>query len=564
MSVFVSFQIHSQSYFNRLDTIKFLNSAVTIHNDTVYAVGDMWNNQVRAVSITKHDMDGVLLIRDTLSSSSEFTSTASLHSSASNLYIASTYSSSPPFENSTWDIYLTKHDYSLDGLSWSTELGGNTTEQPNAILEVDNSIYISATTNSFGAGLGDFYLIKTDTNGNVIWDNTYGSSKNEIAWSITSTQDGNLLLSGNKKIISPDWDIYLVMVDTAGNLLWEKSYGTNWNDYYGGSSSTYDHSFLIYRNEDRTSQNTRSGFLEKLDGKGNLIWSKEFVQNDYSVFPFSVPLENEDGTIMVLNHAKNNSGNLIIKLHKLDPFGNVLWTKEFYTNPNKNQYIYDIKPTADSGYVMAGSARDSNLVQSGWLIKTNCNGEEDIQHPLTPSPCYEYDCTQYPIDANFTTSDFIVDLADGGEVTFENSSSNTTSRVWNFGDGSKEYTDGLITHTFTQEGIYEVQLIVFHTTCSDTFSLQIEVTNTANITTHNALEKEISLYPNPNKGSFILANNTNQSMAYNIYNAMGKLVFQGNVSSLAKTNLDLNLLPGVYIIDIQQNSSILTRKMVVR
>lgn len=561
MSVFVGLQVHSQSYFNRLDTIKFLNNTAVIQNDTIYVAGDMWNDQVRAVNISKHSMNGGLLEQDTLSPSTEFSTTPLVFSVNNNLYISCAYSNIYPFESSTWDILLAKYK---NQYLWTNTYGGSITEQPNEIINKNNSIYISATTNSFGAGLGDFYLIKTDTNGNVIWENTYGSSKNEIAWSITSTQDGNLLLSGHKKIVSPDWDIYLVMVDTAGNLLWEKSYGTSMNDYGGFATSTYDHSFIVYRNVNDGNGGNTVGYVEKLDGKGNIIWSKNFPYNTLSSFSWAKPIENSDGTFLVTASVKNSNDKMIGKIYKLDPYGNMLWTKEYYTNPNMNQYIYDIKATDDSGYVMAGSARDSNLVQSGWLIKTNCNGEEGVQHILTSSPCDEYDCTQYPIDANFTASDFIVDLADGGEVTFENSSSNTTSRVWDFGDGSKAFTDGQVTHTFTQEGVYEVQLIVFHATCSDTFSLQIEVTNTANITTHTALEKEISLYPNPNKGNFILANNTNQSMDFSVYDAMGKMVFQGDVSSSGKTNLDLNLLPGVYMVNLNQNGTVVNKKMVVR
>ena len=561
MSVFVGFQVHSQNYFNRLDTIKFLNTAVDIKNDTIYAAGDMWNDQVRAVNISMHGLDGDLLGQDTLSSSSQFSSTPRIYSNENSLYISSTYSEEYPFENFTWDILLTKY---TNQFPWTQFYGGNITEQPNGILEKDNAIYLSATTNSFGAGSGDFYLIKTDTNGNVIWEKTYGSSQNEIAWSITPTQDGNLLLSGHKNIIASDWDIYLVMVDTAGNLLWEKNYGTSLNDYGGLSTATYDHSVIVYRNVNDGNGGSTVGHVEKVDSQGNIIWSKSFPYNNLSSFSWAKPIENKDGTLLVTASVKNSNGTMIGKIYKLDPFGNTLWTKEYFTRPDESQYIYDIKPT-DSGYVMCGSAFAlGGNFQQGWLFKTNCNGEEGVQHTLTPSPCDEYDCTQYPIDASFIASDFIVDLADGGEVTFENLSSNTTSRVWDFGDGSKAYTDGQVTHTFTQEGIYDVELIVFHATCSDTFSLQIEVTNTTNITTHAALENEVMIYPNPNNGRFTLANNTNKTMDFSIYNSIGKMVLQGDVSSSTQTKVNLNVQPGVYLINLQQNNSILTKKMIVR
>jgi PKD repeat protein len=354
------------------------------------------------------------------------------------------------------------------------------------------------------------------------------------------------------------------MVDTAGHLLWEKNYGTSWNEYGGLATSTYDHSFIVYRNMNNGSGGNTVGYVEKLDGKGNLIWSKSFPYNTHSSFIYGNPIENSDGTLTLSASVRNTDDKRIGLMLKLDPFGNTLWTKEYYTTPTMNQYIYDIKPTPDGGYVLAGSARDSNLVQSGWLIKTNCNGEEDVQHPITATPCDEYDCTQYPITAEFTPSAFTIDLVDGGEVIFENSSSNTTSRVWSFGDDTKVYTDGEVTHTYTQAGIYEVQLIVFHAMCSDTFTLQIEVTNTVGITTHTALEKEVTLYPNPNNGAFTLQNNTNQPLSVSVYDAMGKVVFQDSAQSAAQTNFSLAIPAGVYMVNLHQNGTIVTKKMVVR
>ncbi|MDX1651015.1 MAG: hypothetical protein R3277_00875 [Brumimicrobium sp.] len=341
MSALVVIRVHSQSYFNQLDSIKVISSAVAIQNDTIYTAGDMWNDQVRAVNISRHKMNGDLIGHDTLSTSSEFSTAPKIFSDDNNnIYISSTFSDVYPFDNYTWDILLTKYK---NQFQWTQMYGGNVTEQPNGILEIDNYVYLSATTNSFGSGFGDFYLIKTDTNGNVIWENTYGSSKNEIAWSIASTQNGNLLLSGHKNINSPDWDIYLVMVDTAGNLLWEKNYGTSMNDYGGLAISTNDHSFIVYRNVNEGNGGNTVGNVEKLDGKGNIIWSKNFPNNTLSSFSWAKPIENRDGTFLVTASVKNSNDKMIGKIYKLDPFGNTIWTKEYYTNPNTSQYIYDIK-----------------------------------------------------------------------------------------------------------------------------------------------------------------------------------------------------------------------------
>jgi hypothetical protein len=564
VSVFVGFQIHSQSYFNVLDSSSFGNARIVYDNNYYYCSGAVYNpSGSGAIVLSKYTLNGVNVLSDTFTVDGVISMGGNIAKVEDNLYLFNIINEVIPYEPINNNLQLNKMDQSFN-LNFSTSFGGSDKEYTSDILVVNERLYLLGSTNSFGAGKADYYLIKTDTNGNVIWENTYGSTQFETPFSITPTQDDNLLLSGHKNINSPDWDIYLVMVDTAGNLLWEKEYGTSMNDYGGLASSTYDHSFIVYRNVNDGNGGNTVGYVEKLDGKGNIIWSKSFPNNTLSSFSWAKPIENSDGTFLVTASVKNTSDKMIGKIYKLDPFGNTLWIKEYYTNPNTNQYIYDVKATADSGYVIAGSARDSNLVMRAWLIKTNCNGEEGVQHPLTTTPCDEYDCTQYPIDASYTASELIVDLADGGEVTFENLSANTTSRVWDFGDGSQLYTDGQVAHTFTQEGIYEVQLIVFHATCSDTFSLEIEVTNTANITTHKALDKNVQLYPNPNNGSFTLQNNTDQLLNFTIHDAMGKMVSQGDISSSTQTNLSLSVPQGVYMVSLQQNGTMVTKKMVVR
>jgi PKD repeat protein len=564
LSVLVVMQVHSQSYFNQLNNVAFAHGKIIADQDYFYISGAVYNPSGSGSTVlSKYTTNGVHILSDTFSTDGIITMNGQLCLLENSIYLFNIVNEIIPYNAVNNNLQLTKLNKEFIS-DLSIPLGGTSEDNAIGILEHYDDLYLVGSTNSFGAGLGDFYLIKIDTNGNVLWEQTYGSSQHENAFSITPTQDGNLLLSGHKQIEGSDWDIYMVMVDTAGNQLWEKNYGTSWNDYGGRSTTTFDHSFIVYRNQHKTIQNTRSGFIEKLDSKGEIIWSKEFIQNDYSVFEFSTPIENEDGTIMVVNHVKNNEGKLIIKIHKLDPFGNTLWTKEYYTREDISQYIYDIKSTDDGGYVMCGSAfpLDTNI-QHAWLIKTNCNGEEGVQHPLTTTPCDEYDCTLYPIDASFTASDLTIDLVDGGEVVFDNLSANTTSRVWDFGDGTKVYTDGQVTHTYTQEGIYDVQLIVFHATCSDTFSLQIEVTNTANITTHTALYELVKIYPNPNDGNFVLQNNTNQPLSIIITDALGKTIWQ-KTNALSQTNIALEVAFGVYTVSVFQNGSVVHHKIVVR
>jgi PKD repeat protein len=552
----------AQSEFNIVDPKCFLYSNIALDNEIFYVVGDFWNDQKRSVSVIKYN-NANEIIYDTITNNSDFSSSARIGFKNDKIYITAVFSSLPPFDSESKDILGVSYNLNLNKL-WTNLYGGTQVDQPYALLVKDSSLYLMNTTNSFGAGNGDFYLIKTDLEGNVLWEKTYGSDKNEIGFSITETQDGNLLISGHRRIEGINWNIYLVLVDADGNVLWEKDYGGNLNDYAGLATATYDHSFIVYRNVNDGNNGPTVGYVEKLDGNGNLIWSKAFPYNTLSSFSWAKAVENSDGTIITTAVVRNELNRAIAKIYKLDPSGNILWTKEYFTRPDAGQYIYDVKAMEDGGYVMCGSAfpPDTN-VQHGWLLRTNCFGEEGVQHPITTDACEQYDCSQFPITAYFEADVLSVDLADGGVVNFNNASQNTTSRVWSFGDGQIQYSAANLTHTFTQEGIYDVQLIVYHAKCSDTFSLQIEVTNTANITTNKALEELVRYYPNPNNGTFTLENNTNQAVQCEILDAMGKKI-AANTYQSGQFVVNLTVPAGIYFIKTSQNGSELIQKMVVR
>jgi hypothetical protein len=551
VSILVSWHVYSQSYYNQLYTGSATHGRIALSDNNIFCTGAVYNpSGSGSVTLTKYDLLGQLIIHDTFSIDGIVTAGAHIYLLSNDFYMANIVSDTPPYSSSSWNIQFSKLNTSFIQ-NWNQTFGGNQTDQPFEIIEKDNFLYIIATTNSFGAGNGDYYVIKTDLSGNIIWEQTYGTSSNELLWGALKTDDGNLILTGVKKITNVDYNLFYIKIDTSGQVIWEREYNYGINDYSGYGITLHDHNFLTYHNLDDGNGGTSVAFVKKLDGNGDLLWSKSFPYNTLSSFTnFSRPIENSDGTIIISNTCENSNGIMINRLIKLDLFGNTLWEKEYFTRPDLPQYIYDIKPTSDSGYIMCGSAFpvDTNI-QHAWLVKTNCNGEDGVQHPITGTPCEQYDCTQFPIDANFMVSSLTVDLAIGGVATFENNSSNATSRIWNFGDGNMDYTDSILSHTYTQVGTYEVQLIVFHGMCSDTMTQTIELINTTGVE-DLMLETGITIYPNPSNGNFTVKLKNGINGTLKIIDLLGRvhetLVF--NKSNLVYPIIGLP--QGIYLVEI--------------
>ncbi|MCL0066066.1 hypothetical protein M1N79_04230, partial [Dehalococcoidia bacterium] len=97
---------------------------------------------------------------------------------------------------------------------------------------------ITGSTTSFGAGKDDFWLIKTDPQGNKEWSQTFGSCEGDWAWSVRQTTDGGFIVAGGttKAYVrpvpmgvpppTPITDIWVVRTDPYGNLQWTKTFGT--------------------------------------------------------------------------------------------------------------------------------------------------------------------------------------------------------------------------------------------------------------------------------------------------------------------------------------------------
>lgn len=125
------------------------------------------------------------------------------------------------------DLYIVK--YNLSGsYQWSQAVGGaGIDEAYDIIQDTDGNLVATGYTSSYGAGIGDMYLIKFDSNGNLLWTSTYGNSLNGWGWQLIQASDGNYVVAGMYVPTggSGASDAIMVKFDTNGNLLWKKNYG---------------------------------------------------------------------------------------------------------------------------------------------------------------------------------------------------------------------------------------------------------------------------------------------------------------------------------------------------
>jgi len=122
------------------------------------------------------------------------------------------------------DVWLIKTDLSGNML-WNNTYGGIEREYGTSLIQTDDGYVIAGTTESFGAGGRDFWLFKTDANGVMLWNQTYGGSGRDEGMSVIETSDGDLVVFGFTCSFDANGDFWLIKTDMYGVEKWDQVYG---------------------------------------------------------------------------------------------------------------------------------------------------------------------------------------------------------------------------------------------------------------------------------------------------------------------------------------------------
>jgi hypothetical protein len=177
------------------------------------------------------------------------------------------------------DIFLIKTDAN-GNIIWSKTYGGTYWDYARSVQQTSDGGYIVAgVTGSFGAGWDDIFLIKTDANGNISWAKTYGGTYDDHAYSVQQTSDGGYIVAGyTKSFGAGNVDFFLIKTDANGNIIWAKTYGGTYDDHAYSVQQTSDGGYIVAGETNSFGAAWYDIFLIKTDANGN-IGSCSIVQN---------------------------------------------------------------------------------------------------------------------------------------------------------------------------------------------------------------------------------------------------------------------------------------------
>ena len=159
---------------------------------------------------------------------------------------------------------------------WVKLYGGSLDDEAAAIVQTgDGGYVIAGTTSSFGAGSADFWLIKTDADGNVQWNQTYAGPEADVAQAMVRTSDSGYVIAGKTNSFGAgDSDFWLIKVDSSGSMQWNKTYGQTTTEVANFVIQTSDGGYTLAGYMENGTDN--DGWLVKTDSSGNMQWNRKF------------------------------------------------------------------------------------------------------------------------------------------------------------------------------------------------------------------------------------------------------------------------------------------------
>ena len=317
--------------------------------------------------------------------------------------------------------------------AWAKSAGGIDSDNGSRIeTDLNGNVFVSgffqSATIDFGnttltnssPGSNDYFLVKFDQDGNVIWAISAGGDLDDEIYGLSIDTGGNIIVTGrfNSSILpigtttlvnSGIYDIFTVKYDPDGNVLWAKKSGGSLKDE-GLSASTdlnnniivtgfFSSSTITFGSSNLYTAGGADMFIVKYDPNGNVLWAKS--EGGTGIDYGTCASTDNSGNIFVTGFFASSSilfGSTLVNnsnqsctdvfLLKYDSNGNILWVKtaggsnhevgsSLETDNNGNVILvgYYISPTVAFGTTTLTNVGTAST-NDGFVVKYNSNGQE--------------------------------------------------------------------------------------------------------------------------------------------------------------------------------------------
>jgi hypothetical protein len=277
------------------------------------------------------------------------------------------------FGNGFIDFYLVKINADGD-LVWENHYGGYDDDYAlSAALTRDGGIIMAGWTKSFGAGGTDIYVVRTDPDGNIVFQQTYGGSRDDTAKCIIEASDGSFVVCGSTQSFDSGYtsDAYVIHISSSGSLIWSHRSGGVMNDGATCIVQTAEKEFA-FTGWTGDADGNHDIYVEKINWQGETLWSQGYspgIDNQ----GVSI-IESADHDLVVAGYTFLNPVYLEVYLMKLSGSGSLIWERNYGSN------VWEVgscvRQAPDNGFILAGSRWRALFPDTTqfYLVKTDSLG----------------------------------------------------------------------------------------------------------------------------------------------------------------------------------------------
>lgn len=312
-----------------------------------------------------------------------------------------------------WDALVVKVDF-LGNLVWQKTFGGSSDEEAKSIVQTNDGGYIIAgytSSNNFDVtgnhGGKDFWVVKLNASGNLVWQKTYGGTGNDIANSIVQTLDGGYIVAGISNSTNGDVllnigndDFWIIKITSLGNIEWQKTFGTLGNDNMPNIIQTSDGGYAMVGASYPFNGSYYADYCNifKINSTGDIEWQRFIESYNYSspddIFKIIETLDNGYAVIGSTADGDTSSntmptyGGTNLWFLKFDSLGNTQGQRGF--GGQGNDHGSAIQQDASGNYYIVGYISSINNIDNlprngqvfcnhsqnhwdGWLIKVSAD-----------------------------------------------------------------------------------------------------------------------------------------------------------------------------------------------
>lgn len=271
--------------------------------------------------------------------------------------------------------------------TFSKYIGNTGSDASHSIVTLaDGGAVIAGATDSKLAGDLDVFVVRVTSEGDTLWQKTYGGPEEDFAKCVLTTSDNGFLVVGYTKSFGKgDYDGYVLKLNNDGDLLWSKAYGDTQSDYYYAAIADQADGFILVGSTDYSITDSDI-FFTHINAEGSINWSKQIgnAGKEYgnAITKYYDPAYSDWYYTIAGTTDSEGAGASDIYVFQIDSTGTMYWQRTM--GGVKDDYVNDIEYIKDYWgshvFVIAGATLSFHASMEAYTIVLDENGDTISTH----------------------------------------------------------------------------------------------------------------------------------------------------------------------------------------